>query len=166
MSGGVDPDELQTAAFFYDQKLQQNENSTYHHSLGALQLYKRNFDQAGNEFKKAVEVNPGNIGARNDLAVHYLKFGKYYDAEKQLSAAIVCITVTMIPKVLLKSIANFYLFMYFCFIFVLSDNFLYLIRFLRVMEQINLSCIETCQLHSLELVDTKKLIYIVEKPFN
>lgn len=89
MSAGVDPNELQSATFFYDQKLQQNENSTYHHSLGTLQLYKRNYDKAGKEFERAVEVNPGNIGARNDLAVHHLKFGKYYDAEKQLNAAIV-----------------------------------------------------------------------------
>ena len=87
MSQNVDADDMQYALYFYDKK-QRNENSTYHHNYGALQLYRQNLNQARNEYKKSIEVNPRNIGARNDLAVLHYKSGEINEAEKHLTTAL------------------------------------------------------------------------------
>ena len=90
MRRSVDPDELRYALYYYDNKLSRNENSVNHHSFGTLQLYKQNVSQAKYEYKKSVDANPRNIGARNDLAVLQYKTGDTYSAEKELSTALVC----------------------------------------------------------------------------
>ena len=86
---------FQNAFNYYDSKLKSSETggsntSSYHYqAVGALYAHQNNIKLASEEFKNAVDVNPGNLAARNDLALTYARQNRLKEAENELNIAIV-----------------------------------------------------------------------------
>lgn len=62
--------------------------SFMHHNIGAILSQKGLFNEAGQEFKKAIEFSPESVEAYNDLGCLYLKQKEFAKAEDVLNQAL------------------------------------------------------------------------------
>jgi tetratricopeptide (TPR) repeat protein len=74
--------------FIIANKIEKIEHAPSHVKLGLLFIKSNLMQDAINQFKKAIEVNPKEIDAYNNLGMTYIKTGSYSDAIKILNKAL------------------------------------------------------------------------------
>jgi Flp pilus assembly protein TadD len=78
----------QLAEYFYEEKLRQAHPSSIQFQFAAA-LTPEHLQKAESLFRKALEADPFNLPARNDLALVLLKSQRFEEAEAELNIAVV-----------------------------------------------------------------------------